>query len=50
MSRPSDAYWEGYIAAEDGKARECHNPWNAWWLREWLRGYDDYMIVRKSPE
>jgi hypothetical protein len=41
MSQPSDAYMEGYMAAEDGKPRECINPRNVQWQREWLRGYDE---------
>jgi hypothetical protein len=36
----SNAYLEGYIAAENGEPRECIDPWNAKWLAEWLHGYD----------
>jgi len=39
----SDAYWEGYSAASRGESREPLNPWNVAWLRDWLRGYDDYV-------
>lgn len=39
----SDAYTEGYLAAENGKPRECVTPWSAEWQREWFRGYDEYF-------
>jgi ribosome modulation factor len=43
----NDAYWEGYIAAENGKSRDCINPWNAQWTVDWLRGYDDASELMK---
>lgn len=38
---PTDAYLEGYAAAEAGRPRECVNPWSVRWQEEWLRGYDE---------
>ena len=38
----SDAYWDGYLAAQKDKPRECLNPWNVAWMREWFQGYDSF--------
>lgn len=44
MAVKTEAYWNGYIAAQAGRSRECANPWSVQWLLEWLRGYDDEAV------
>lgn len=43
----TDAYWSGYIAAEAGFERQCHDPWSAQYLIEWLDGYDAFKAEKK---
>lgn len=44
----SNAYWEGYLAAEAGKERHCSDPWSAQWLLEWFSGYDAFKASNRA--
>lgn len=48
MSKSSEAFMAGYTAAVLGAPRQCPNPWNVQWLREWMRGYDEATELLES--
>jgi len=50
MEHKSGGYMEGWIAGENGEERRCINPWNAYWLLDWYRGYDDAVTAGAAKQ